>query len=318
MKTCIVTGASGFVGFNLARRLLEDGHSVHVLLREEHQPWRIKELAGHVQIHKVDLLDHETLRTVVKSVRGDWVFHLAAYGAYSWQTEVKKILLTNVIGTSNLVQACLETGFEAFVNAGSSSEYGLTNGAPSEQTRLDPNSHYAVAKAAASHLCRYTAILKNVHLVTLRLYSVFGPYEHPRRLLPTVIVKGRHKRLPPMASPDVVHDFVYVEDVMEAFLLAAKTRPQEPGEIYNVGTGVQTTLREVVRVAREEFGIADEPVWNTMQNRLWDTAIWVCDNSHIKAELGWTPKLDFCTGFRQTINWVMENPQILEFYSFRQ
>jgi UDP-glucose 4-epimerase len=318
MKTCLITGASGFVGCCVARRLLADGCSVHVLLREEHQPWRMSDIAKHVHTHQVDVLDEEKLKSEVKSIRPDWVFHLAAYGAYSWQNDVKKILLTNVVGTSNLVQACLETGFEAFINAGSSSEYGLTRRPPGEKTLLDPNSHYAVAKAAASHLCRHTAISRGLHLVTLRLYSVFGPYEDPHRLLPNVIVKGLSKRLPALVSPDVARDFVYTEDVVDAFLLAATAKTKEAGEIYNVGTGVQTTIRDVAEIAVREFGIEEGPVWNSMPNRAWDTTTWVCDNLHIRTGLGWTPKFDFSTGFRQMVNWFKENPQILQFYASKQ
>lgn len=314
MKTCLVTGASGFVGFNLAKRLVADGHSVHVLLRDQHQSWRIREIAEQIEVHRTDLLDGPALRTVVKTIRPDWIFHLAAFGAYSWQRDENKILATNVLGTSNLLNACLGTDFESFVNAGSSSEYGQIKNAPNETARLDPDSHYAVAKAAASHLCRHTAISTGLHVVTLRLYSVFGPYEDPHRLLPAMVVQGLQKRLPKLVSPEIARDFVYVEDVVEAFILAATAEKKKRGEIYNVGTGVQTTIQDVATVAKEEFGITDDPVWNTIQDRAWDTTTWVCDNSHIKAELGWTPTIDFRTGFRCMAKWFVEHPQIIDFY----
>ena len=314
MKTCLVTGASGFVGFNLAKRLVADGHSVHVLLRDQYQSWRMREIAERIEIHRTDLLDGPALRTAVKTIRPDWIFHLAAFGAYSWQRDANKILTTNVLGTSNLLNACLSTDFESFVNAGSSSEYGQIKNAPNETARLDPDSHYAVAKAAASHLCRHTAISTGLHVVTLRLYSVFGPYEDPHRLLPAMVVQGLQKRLPKLVSPEIARDFVYVEDVVEAFILAATAEKKGLGEIYNVGTGVQTTIQDVATVAKEEFGITDDPVWHTMQDRPWDTTTWVCDNSHIKAELGWTPKIDFRTGFRCMAKWFMEHPQIIDFY----
>jgi nucleoside-diphosphate-sugar epimerase len=314
MKTCLVTGASGFVGFNLAMRLLGDGHAVHVLLRTEHQPWRITEIADHVRIHTVDMLDEEKLRQAVQAVAPDWIFHLAAYGAYSWQKDVNRILLTNVVGTSNMIQACLETGFQAFVNAGSSSEYGLTETAPSEQAKLDPNSHYAVAKAAAAHLCRYASISEGRRIITLRLYSVYGPYEDPHRLLPAVIIRGLNNGLPTLVSPDVARDFVYIDDVVDAFLLVASSEAQGPGEIYNVGTGTQITIREVVATAKQAMSIDVEPAWNSMENRIWDTETWVCDNSHIRDILGWSPKFDFLTGFQRMVDWFKENPRMRRYY----
>src|SRR5262249_61166404 len=108
-------------------------------------------------------------------------FHLAAHGAYSWETDLDRTVATNVVGTMNLVRAGLRGGFDAFVNAGSSSEYGFKRRAPREQEWVEPNSHYAVAKVAATHFCRLTAIRERAKIATLRLYSVYGPSEEPNR-----------------------------------------------------------------------------------------------------------------------------------------
>jgi nucleoside-diphosphate-sugar epimerase len=154
------------------------------------------------------------------------------------------------LGTINLLQACLETGFESFVNTGSSSEYGFKDHAPPENEWLEPNSHYAVTKASATQFCRYTAQQYGVHVPTLRLYSVYGPYEEPTRLLPTLISRGMRGKLPPLVDGNVARDFVYVDDVKQAYLLAAQRTDVEPGAIYNVGTPVPTSIGEVVNIAR--------------------------------------------------------------------
>ncbi len=303
MKRVIITGATGFVGANLARRLLGEGHEVHLLVRPNHAAWRIEEIRQHVRLHELRLHDAAAVSRVVSRIRPEWIFHLAAHGAYSWQTDLEQMVLTNLQGTMNLVNACLQTGFEAFVNVGSSSEYGFKDHAPAESEPLEPNSHYAVTKAAATMFCRYTAQSRGVHLPTLRLYSVFGPYEDPGRLLPTLIQRGQKGELPPLADPDVERDFVYVDDAVEACLLAARVRPRELGAIYNVGTGVATTLREAVEVARRVMNIGVEPVWNTMPNRTWDTNVWVSDNRKIRSELRWQYRNNFETGFRLMLDW---------------
>ena len=179
MKRVLLTGGTGFVGANLARRLVRDGHELHLLVRSACQPWRIADIRTDLRLHELHLHDAETVARVVAQIRPDWVFHLAVHGAYSWQTELEQMVRTNIQGTMSLVSACLKTGFAAFVNAGSSSEYGLKDHAPAESEPLEPNSHYAVTKAAATLFCRYTAQSQRVHLPTLRLYSVFGPYEDP-------------------------------------------------------------------------------------------------------------------------------------------
>ncbi len=313
-KRVLVTGATGFVGANLARRLLHDGHEVHLFVRQDYNPWRIEAIRSHVPVHEVELGDEEALARLVGGIQPDWVFHLAAYGAYSQQTDLYRMVHTNVLGTMNLVSACLKTGFEAFVNTGSSSEYGFKDHAPSETEWLEPNSHYAVTKASATLFSRYTARSRRVHLPTLRLYSVYGPYEAPARLIPTLIVRGMNGELPPLVNPDIARDYVYVEDVIEAYLLAASRPGQEPGSVYNVGTGVQTSLREVVEVARRALQVAAEPQWGSMPNRLWDTNVWVSDNRKIQAGLGWRPRHTFEQGFRLTVSWFRENPALRSLY----
>jgi nucleoside-diphosphate-sugar epimerase len=314
MKRCLITGASGFVGNNLARRLLTEGHETHLLLRPEYSDWRIRDIRSDVTIHVVDLTDASALTRIVKKIRPEWVFHLAAGGAYSWQTDLRQMLDTNVLGIANLLQACSETDFEAFVNAGSSSEYGFKDQAPSERTWLEPNSHYAVTKASASLLCRYTAQSLNKRIVSLRLYSVYGPYEEPKRLMPALILNGLKDRWPPLVDPTIARDYVYVDDVVRAFIIAASKENQDPGEVYNIGTGVQASLSQVAETARKELGISREPEWGTMQNRIWDTSTWVCDNRHAEDVLGWRPEYDFPTGFKKMADWFRDNPTLRQEY----
>lgn len=314
MKRVIITGATGFIGSNLTRRLLRDGHEIHLLVRERYQPWRIEGVKADVHVHTVEMTDEESLVRAVARIRPDWVFHLSAHGAYSWQSDLQGMVRTNLIGTVNLVEACLKTGFERFVNAGSSSEYGYKDHAPSEMEPLEPNSYYAVTKASATMFCRCTAQLRGVSLVTLRFYSVYGPYEEPGRLVPTLVVNGRIGRLPALVNPEVARDFVYVADAVEACLLAASRPDQEPGSVYNVGTGTQTSIREVAAVACRVMGITVEPQWGSMPDRAWDTSVWVADNRTIRRKLGWEPRYSFEEGFRQTVQWFRDNPALMPVY----
>lgn len=303
MAHVIITGGTGFVGANLARRLLHDGHEVNLLVRLGFTSWRINDMGSDLRLHTVDMGDRDALIRIVGKIRPDWIFHLAAHGGTASQNDCRQMVETNIVGTINLVEACLNVGFQAFVNTGSSSEYGFKHNAPSETEWLEPNSHYAVTKASASLFCRYTAQSQDAHMPTLRLYSVYGALESPNRLLPTLITLGLKGKLPPLVSPETAHDFVYIEDVIDAYLLAAKTSGQESGAIYNVGTGVQTALREVVEVAQRALGISVEPVWGSMPSRRWDTDKWVADNRKIEKALGWRPQHTFEEGFRQMVNW---------------
>lgn len=311
MKRVIVTGSTGFIGSNLARRLLIDGHQIHLLVRPGYSPWRIRAIRKEVHLHQVDFQDANALKGIVRRIRPDWIFHLAASGAYSWQTDLASMVQTNIVGTINLVEACLQTGFETFVNTGSSSEYGFKTIAPSETEWLEPNSYYAVTKASASLYCRYIAQSRKLRLNTLRLYSAYGPYEEPKRLMPTLIQYGLKGKLPPLVNPDTARDYIYVEDVINAYLLVASGKELEAGAIYNVGSGVQTTLREVVQVAKKVLNISKEPTWGTMQQRIWDTNMWMANSRKLQNELEWHVGYTFEQGFRKTVEWFVGNPQFL-------
>jgi nucleoside-diphosphate-sugar epimerase len=318
VKRAVVTGGTGFIGANLARRLLRDGHEVHLLVQPGHSSWRIEEIRDSVRLHEVDLTDVESLQELLGTVGPEWIFHLAVHGAYSSQVDWRRMIDTNVLGTASLLDAAFACGFEAFVNAGTSSEYGFKDHAPSEDESLDPNSQYAVTKAAATMLCRYVARSRRANVRTLRLYSAYGPYEDPARLMPNIVMCGLMGELPPLVDPEIARDYVHVDDVCEAFLLAALADGDEPGNVYNIGTGTQTTLREVVDTARRVMRIKPEPQWGTMANRHWDTGIWVADNRKAMARLGWTPRRTFAEGLSAMVSWFGENPAMQDFYRKRQ
>ncbi|MBI4963778.1 MAG: GDP-mannose 4,6-dehydratase [Desulfomonile tiedjei] len=314
MANVVITGASGFVGANLARHLLGLGHRVNLILRERHADWRIRDILNDVIVHLADLRDSNLLTRVIKGIRPEWVFHLAAHGAYSSQSDARQILETNLMGTVNLVHACMETEFEVLVNTGSSSEYGFKDHAPTETEMLEPNSYYAVGKASATMLCGYIARSRGVRIPTLRLYSVYGPYEEPTRLMPTLVLKGLQNALPPLVDPDIARDFVYVDDVVQAYLLAAMVQDQDRDVVYNVGTGVQTSIREVVAIARRQLNITTEPKWASMTNRIWDTGTWVSDSGLIKQKLEWRPRYSFEQGFSKMVEWFGNNPVVMKAY----
>jgi nucleoside-diphosphate-sugar epimerase len=300
----LVTGAAGFVGANLVAALAEAGHEVVAWVHPGGETWRLDELGAPAEVEAVELLDGEAIDAAIGRARPDWIFHLAAHGAYSWQRDPERIMQTNLVSTVRLLSACRERGFEAFVHAGSSSEYGFQDHAPAETELPEPNSDYAVMKAAATLHCRFVAQREDLHIVTLRLYSVYGPWEEPGRLMPTLVARGLEGKLPPLVSPDTPRDFISVRDADRAFLTAAERTEVERGSVFNIGSGRQTTLREVVEVARRELGIAVEPDWGTEPQRDWDASVWVGDPRRAAADMGWRTEDDLGTGFAALADWL--------------
>ncbi len=317
MKRVLVTGAGGFVGANLTARCLSDGCEVYALVRPGTDQWRLAPLEKDVRVLEADLRDASHVERAVSTARPDWVFHTAAYGAYSWHTDARRIVETNVVGAINLLEACAAVGFEAFVNSGTSSEYGHKDQPAGETDVAEPLSRYAVSKLCATEWCRFFARSLRLPITTLRLYSVFGPYEDPGRLMPTLIVRGLSGQLPPLVHPAAAHDFVYIDDVCEAFVLAATEPSSVAGSVYNVGTGVQTTLADLVGVARSLLPIDAAPEWQSMPAREWDTTVWVANPDRVAAERGWRAGVSLADGFRRFIEWFRGDPAMLEYYRRR-
>lgn len=314
LKRILITGATGFIGANLARWMLARGHEVHILVRNGHKTWRIQNIIDDLHVWVADLNDPEKTLNAVHQIQPDWIFHLATYGAYSSQIDLNRMVETNLLCTANLINASLQKGFEVFINTGSSSEYGFKNHAPSEFEYLEPNSSYAITKAAATHYCSWVAQSNNACITTLRLYSVYGPFEEPTRLIPSVIVEGLNGSLPPLASPSIARDFIFIDDVLNAYQLVAKNPSIVNGKVYNIGSGIQTTLCEVIEHACRILPVNVKPRWGFMPDRQWDTNVWMADHTHISSDLNWQPTHLFGDGFKQTVDWFKTNEEMHAYY----
>lgn len=306
----LVTGGAGFVGANLVRRLIRTGSEVHLLLNEAIDIWRIKEVDGWSR-HDIPLNDEGAVRDLMAEVEPRAVFHLAAHGAYSWQLDEQLMIETNILGTRNLLRAAADNGVDAFVTTGSSSEYGFASRATHEDDRLEPNSTYALTKAAATMYCRLIAAETGMWAPIVRLYSVYGPWEDPGRLFPALVGAAREGRLPVLAHPDTARDFVYVDDVLDALVLAATSRQRvldrtsDPARIFNIGSGRMTTLRTLVEIACQVFNVSETPDWGSMADRSWDAKVWLSDPTRAWTELGWKARVDLRTGLRGMGDWMV-------------
>jgi len=311
----LVTGAAGFIGANLVRRLVGDGHEVHAVVRPGAPAWRLDGVPDARRLD-LDVGDPDAVAPAVERVRPEWVFHLAAHGAYSWQTDAREMVRVNVGGTVALVDACADAGSVALVHAGTSSEYGYCDHAPTEDEAPQPNSAYAVTKAAATLYCAYAARENRLPASSLRVYSAYGPWEEPGRLMPTLVALALQGRLPPLVDPATARDFVHVDDVVEALLLAAAHagRAAKSDAIWNVGSGTQATLRDLVALVRSAFDVDAEPEWGSAPARPWDTDTWVADASRIRRELGWAPAQSLERGLRGLGEWLAGEPALAARY----
>jgi dolichol-phosphate mannosyltransferase len=309
----MITGAGGFVGANLVRALLARGDQPEAVVRPGSDVWRLEDVRGELPLISVDVGDADALAGAVVERRPEVLFHLAAHGGYSWQQDLDAMLSVNVRATETLLAAAREVGTRV-VHAGSSSEYGHRDRAASELDRLEPNSRYAVTKAAATHLCRLAAATHGQVAVTLRLYSVYGLWEDPRRLMPTLVQAASEGHWPPLVAPGTVRDFVWVDDACDAFIRAATADFEQPGMVLNIASGAQTSLSALVDIARRVFDVEQPPPWGTMNARPWDTDVWLGDPTAAASALGWRARTSLAEGLEAMAGWLRERPDLLERY----
>lgn len=311
-RNVFVTGASGFVGANLVRTLLKKNYIVHILQRTASLPWRLQNIADQIIIHTGDLTSFDSVKSAVQKAQPNYIFHLAAYGAYHYQTEMDKIVQVNVNGTKNLLEATRDIPYSCFINTGSSSEYGYKKKAMKETDFCDPVSYYAATKLGVTHLCKVFAKQHNKPVATFRLFSVYGPFEEPTRFVP-VIMKNLILQKPIQVTPGKQRrDFIYIDDVTKAYLQAMKLGGKLQGEIFNLGTGVEYTNDEIVKKlfsVTNRKTIVDKGAY---PKRTWDATHWKADISHTEKNLNWKPIYTIDNGLKTTYSWFENNIKLYQ------
>jgi len=299
----LVLGASGFIGANLYRTISALRSDAFAVIQHE-KSWRLEDVSDD-KIIAVDLADPVATKNMVANARPQTILDCVAYGAYPFEQETTTIYQTNFQSLVHLVELCAGIGISAYVHAGSSSEYGTNSSAPTEDQSCQPNSHYAVSKAASADFLAYMGRHRGFPCAHLRLYSVYGPLEDTSRLVPNALKCAQQGTFPPFVDPRTSRDFVYVEDACCAFLLAAsRMNPSMHGEIFNIGSGRKTTIAEFAEALKCQFGLAGEPEFGTMEGRNWDLPDWYSNPDKASRILGWKATTPLAEGLRKTSEWV--------------
>jgi nucleoside-diphosphate-sugar epimerase len=213
---------------------------------------------------------------------------------------------TNITGTLNLLNASKNINYNIFINTGSSSEYGIKNAPMRETDLLEPISFYAAAKASSSLLCQVFSKEYKKPIVTFRPFSAYGPYEGKDRFVPTIINAVINNESIKLTSGNQRRDFIFVQDIVDAYIKALSCGNKLSGQILNIGTGIEYSNDEVVKSL---FRVADKQVRvekGAYPQRLWDTSHWVASISKTKKLLNWKPKFTLTQGLRYTYNWFLD------------
>jgi len=301
----LVMGASGFVGANLFKTIAKIRKDVFAVVQFE-RSWRLAGVNDEFVI-TLDIKDYVATLNLVQHVKPQTVFDCMAYGAYSFEKDTSLIYQTNFMAVVNFVELLSKQSFAAYIHAGSSSEYGINCSGPKEEDQCIPNSSYAVSKHCMSMYLQFIGKQQNFPCINLRLYSVYGPLEDTSRLFPTLLKKALSGELPPFVDSQTSRDFVYIDDVCSAFIMAAaKMNPSIFGESFNIGSGEKTTIFELAHLTKRLFKVSVEPQFGTMDGRSWDLAEWYSNPQKARNLLGWKASTSLEIGLHSMMNWVTQ------------
>lgn len=301
----LVTGGAGFIGSNLVDRLILGGSEVTVVddLSRGARANLTAALTAGCQLHVADITE-PALAGLVARARPEVIFHLAA------QVDVRRSVTEpladagqNVLGTINVAEAARSAGVRKVVFAssggsiyGTPAELPTTEGAP-----INPKSPYGASKVAAEVYLNTYRELYGLDCTHLALSNVYGPRQDPygEAGVVAIFAKAMLDGEPTRVYGDGANtrDYVYVDDVVEAFVRAAGS--VGGGRRYNIGTAVQTTDRELHRLVAEAAGVPDEPL--IAPERLGDLRVSAIDATAAARELGWRPAIGVAEGVRRTV-----------------
>lgn len=294
----LVTGVGGFVGAHLAARLVVDGWDVTGIIRPGRTPWRLAALG--VAPDAVDVIEADLANPVQTMAAGhiavpDVAFLVAASRAGATPAERSGTAAVNGSSGLWLVDA-LPHHCQAVVRLGSSTEYGEADGPMDEDTPLRPRGFFGATKAAGSLLTVAAADRRGLRSAVVRAFQVYGPHDHPGRLVPRALAAARDGSALPLTGPGRCRDWVYVDDVVEACVRVAGADHLPAGQVLNIGTGRQVANEELVAEVERVTGRRVATEVGSHPGRSWDAASWVCDPTRARDLLGWEAKVDLAAG----------------------
>lgn len=303
VRVC-VTGATGFVGFNLCRDLSAAGAEVHAVIRSVSQGARVAQLTHLCRLHTLDLRDQTAVAACLSDARPSVVFHAAIHNAYRPDDPLPEIVGDNVLAVATLIAAIRSLTTPArLVHLASSTEYGPSDVPHREEHPLHPTTVHGATKAASTLLVLQQARAGLIDAVVLRLFSVYGPWEGEHRLVPTAIRAALDGTVLPLTLNGFRRDYVFVGDVVEACLRAAEVR-EAAGLVINIGSGTQTTNEDLVHAVGLAAGQPVRTLVGAYAPHRFDTTCWVADVARARTTLGWTPKHSLTDGLARTVEWV--------------
>ncbi len=303
----LITGVAGFIGSNLAERLLRVQSSRFKVIGIDNLAYGVKEqIPPGVEFHQLDIRSKD-IYPLFEEV--DTVFHLAAKNCVSdCQADPVETADINVTGTINVFEAAKKAEVRKVIYAESSALYEGSCVFPTPESEVKPETFYAVSKLASMYFAKVYKAFYNLRFTALRYFNVYGPRQDYRRTIPPVmsafIIKLLNKERPIIyGTGNKRRDFIHVDDVNDFHILAMND-DRTNGKVYNLGYGKNYSVREIYDIIKGFLKTGIEPEYR--DDLSGEAEITLADISEPK-KLGWSPKIDIYSGIKDMIEWIKIN-----------
>ena len=306
MKTYLVTGVAVFIGSAISRKLLENGHKVVGI--DNFSTGFHHNIPDDVEFFEVDISEANQLKTL-NNFTFNAVLHLAAQtsGEISFDDPPKDLLI-NALGTLNLLEYCKDHKINRFLYASSMAVYGDVEDKPiSISQHTNPKSYYGITKLAGEQYVQ--AFSDRIKTTSFRIFNVYGPGQNMQNIKQGMIsiylyYFMKNKPVLVKGSKDRFRDFIYIDDVVSAWTKAID-EPKAYGAIYNLGSGVKTTVEELLKLIAKKWGDPEHSIEYT-EGTPKDMFGIQADTKPIMKDLDWKPETDIEEGLSQFIKWVKD------------
>ena len=311
----LVTGGAGFIGSNFIHYLLEGQKDAQIVNFDSlTYAGNLENLAAvekdkRYRFFKGDITSPEDVEKAFQLDSFDAVVHFAAetHVDRSIHLDAVPFILTNVVGTQRLLDACRKHSTPRFVHVSTDEVYGSlgSDGLFTETTPVQPNNPYSATKAASDFMVRAAVKSHGLNAVITRCSNNFGPYQFPEKLIPLMLANAlEDKKLPVYGDGLQVRDWIYVRDHCRGVEMVLQKG--KPGEIYNLGGSHDVPNLEVIRMLLK---LLDKPesLIQYVKDRPGHDRRYAMDTAKTRTELGWKPEFDFETGLRRTVEWYLAN-----------